>query len=315
MSPSKRYAKKHAKARQRRRLQVHERLERARRHAQRAAEGLHQALEDLGLPAHLGGESAGRLRSQQKLLGTMIGVRLPALCGCRPPSTGCRGRGWEKQGPSRLRGAWPKRSWRKRLRRLALEVWEPLWRQVQDHSPATQSRWQWPWGWEDAGCKQYGTHLGWVGHGWSGQPKGVLSGLDGLLLLVVIGAGRLLIPGDWALRRPAPVGPGAPCRDKRSGARVRLAACVAAFARRGGVVPAPRVGAESGWSDSQLRQDVSAQHQGPLLVEGKPSSPLSWAKGPKGKGGDLIHGAGGPWRQAPWEPGVSYVRLRATSPT
>jgi hypothetical protein len=69
MSPSTRYAKKHAKARQRRRLQVHERLERARRHAQRAAEGLHQALEDLGLPAHLGGESAGRLRSQQKLLG------------------------------------------------------------------------------------------------------------------------------------------------------------------------------------------------------------------------------------------------------
>jgi hypothetical protein len=96
---------------------------------------------------------------------------------------------------------------------------------------------------------------------------------------------------------------------------VRLAACVAAFARRGGVVPAPRVGAESGWSDSPLRQDVSAQHQGPLLVEGKPSYPLSLAKGPKGKGGDLIHGAGGPWRQAPWEPGVSSVRLRATSPT
>ena len=43
MSPIKRYAKKQAKARQRRRLQAHERLERDRRQAQRAAEALHQA--------------------------------------------------------------------------------------------------------------------------------------------------------------------------------------------------------------------------------------------------------------------------------
>jgi hypothetical protein len=51
MSPTKRYAKKYAKARQRRRLQAHERLERDRRQAQRAAEALHHALEDLGLPS------------------------------------------------------------------------------------------------------------------------------------------------------------------------------------------------------------------------------------------------------------------------
>jgi hypothetical protein len=43
MSPMKRYAKKHAKARQRRRLQAHERLERERRQAQHAAEALHQS--------------------------------------------------------------------------------------------------------------------------------------------------------------------------------------------------------------------------------------------------------------------------------
>jgi hypothetical protein len=41
MSPSKRYTKKQAKARQRRRLQAHERLERDRRQAQQAAEALH----------------------------------------------------------------------------------------------------------------------------------------------------------------------------------------------------------------------------------------------------------------------------------
>ena len=60
MSPSTRYAQKPATARQRRRLQGHERLERDRRHAQQAAEALHHALEDLGLPANLGVEIAGR---------------------------------------------------------------------------------------------------------------------------------------------------------------------------------------------------------------------------------------------------------------
>ena len=70
MAPRKRYAKKPAKARQRRRLQAHERLERDQHRAERAAEALHHALEDLGLPAPLVGEIEGRLRSQQKLRAT-----------------------------------------------------------------------------------------------------------------------------------------------------------------------------------------------------------------------------------------------------
>jgi hypothetical protein len=60
MSPSTRYAKKPAKARQHRRLQAHARLERDRRQAQRAAEALHHTLVEVGLPAHLVVEIAGR---------------------------------------------------------------------------------------------------------------------------------------------------------------------------------------------------------------------------------------------------------------
>ena len=86
MSPIKQYAKKQAKARQRRRLHAHERLERDKRQAQRAAEALHQALQELGLPEDLVAEIEGRLRSQQKLLGKIIGVMFPALFGCRTPS-------------------------------------------------------------------------------------------------------------------------------------------------------------------------------------------------------------------------------------
>jgi len=315
MSPSKRYAKKHAKARQRRRLQAHERLERDRRQAQRVAEALHQALADLGLPDNLVVEIEGRLRSQQQLLGKIVGVMCPALFGCRTPSELCRVRGWDKQWPARILGAMPKRSWLKRLRRLALEVLEPLWRHVHDKSPATLSRWQWTWVWDDSVFKKYGKQLGLVGSWWSGQHKRVLSGIDGLLLLVVIGDGRLVIPVDFAIRRPDPIGPGAPCRDKLHWAREMLDACMAAFARRGVALPAPMVVADSWFSDSKLMQYVGAQHQGTLLVEGKQSYTFLLADGRKVKGSDLIHGQGWPWRQSPWEPGVSYVRLRATSPT
>lgn len=315
MSPSKRYAKKQAKARQRRRLHAHERLERDRRQAQRAAEALHQALEDLGLPANLVGEIAGRLHSQQKLLGKIVGVMFPALFGCRTPSELCRVRGWDKHWPSRILGALPKRSWLKRLRRLALEVLAPLWRHVASKSPATQSRWQWTWVWDDSVFHKYGEQLGVVGRWWSGQQKRVLSGIDGLLLLVVIGDGRWVVPVDFAIRRPDPVGPGAPCRDKLSWARVMLDERMAALRRHGLEVPAPIMVADSWFSDSKLMQPVGETHQGTLLVEGKQSYTFTLANGHKVKGHDLIEGTRWQWRQSPWEPGVYYVRLRATSPT
>src|SRR2546427_6119635 len=220
MTHPKAYQKRQAKARQRRRLKAHERLERDQRQAQRAAEALHHALEELGLPADLVVEIEGRLHSQHKLLSKIVGVMFPALFGCRTPSELCRVRGWDKQWPSRLLGALPKRSWLKRLQRLGIEVLEPIWRHVQAKSTATQSRWQWTWVWDDSVFHKYGTQLGLVGRWWSGQQKRVLSGIDGLLLLVVVGEGRLIVPVDFAIRRPDPVGPGGPCRAKLTWARL-----------------------------------------------------------------------------------------------
>ena len=176
MSSTQRYAKKQAKAGQRRHRNAQERLERDRRQAQQAAEGLEQALHDLGLPAHLVVEIEGRLRSQQKLLGKIVGMMCPPLFGCRTNTELCRVRGWDKNLPSRLLGALPKRSWLKRLRRLGLEVLVPLWRHAASASAATRSRWQWTWVGDDSVFKKYGEQLGLVGTWWSGQEHRVLSG-------------------------------------------------------------------------------------------------------------------------------------------
>src|SRR4029450_8854672 len=143
-------AKKHVKAIQRRRLTARERLERDRRQAQHAAEALQQALDDLGLPEALVAEIAGRLRSQHKLLGKIVGVMCPPLFGCRTNTELWRVRGWDKTLPSRLLGALPKRSWLKRLRRLGVDILVPLWRHAAGKSEATRSRWQWTWVGDDS---------------------------------------------------------------------------------------------------------------------------------------------------------------------
>jgi len=141
MSLTKQYVKQHAKARQRRRRTAQERLARDRRQAQRAAEALQQALNDLGLPEDLVAELEGRLRSQQKLLAKICGMMFPPLFGCHTNTELCRVRGWDKNLPSRSLSALPKRSWIKRLRRLGLEVLVPLWRHATSKSAATRSHW------------------------------------------------------------------------------------------------------------------------------------------------------------------------------
>ena len=174
MSPTQRYAKKQAKASKRRRRTAQERLARDRRQAQQAAKALQQALDDLGLPEDLVTEIEGRLRSQHKLLGKIVGMMCPTLFGCRTNTELCRVRGWDKNLPSHLLGALPKRSWLKRLRRLGVEVLVPLWRHAASASEATRSRWQWTWVGDDAVFKKYGEQLGLVGTWWSGQEHRVL---------------------------------------------------------------------------------------------------------------------------------------------
>jgi hypothetical protein len=315
MSLAPRHIKKHAKARKRRRLKAQERLERDRRQAQQAAEVLQQALDDLGLPTDLVAEIEGRLRSQQHLLGKIVGMMCPPLFGCRTNTELCRVRGWDKNLPSRLLGALPKRSWIKRLRRLGLEVLIPLWRHAASKSAATQSRLQWTWVGDDSVFKKYGEQLGLVGTWWSGQEHRVLSGIDGVLLVVVIGDGKLVVPVDFAIRRPNPTGPGGPCRDKLHWLQSMLDGRVAAFRRRGVALPPPMVVADSWFSDSKLMRLVAATHQGTFLVEGKSTYVFALPDGRQVKGGDLQTQRDWPWRYSAQVPGVRYARLRATSPT
>src|SRR6516165_9001118 len=287
MSPAKRCANKHAKARRRRYRTAQERLTRDRRQAQHAAAALLQALNDLGLPEDLVTEIEARLSSQRKLLGKIVGMMCPPLFGCRTNFELCRVRGWDKNLPARLLGALPKRSWLKRLRRLGLEVLLPLWRHTASKSAATRSRWQWTWVGDDSVFKKYGEQLGLVGTWWSGQEHRVLSGIDGVLLVVVIGDGKLVVPVDFAIRRPDPTGSGAPCRDKLHWMQAMLDGRLAAFRRRGVELSPPMVVADSWCSDAKLMRHVTMTHQGTLRVEGKSTYSFALPDGRQVKGSDL----------------------------
>src|SRR5215510_8462198 len=129
-----------------------------------------------------------------------------------------------------------------RIHKYSLEmVLVPLWRYAASQSQATRSRWQWTWVGDDSVCKKYGAQSGRVGTWWSGQEHRVLSGIDGVLLVVVIGEGKLVVPVDFAIRRPDPQGPGAPCRDKLRWVQGMLDGRVAAFRRHGVALPPPMV--------------------------------------------------------------------------
>ena len=100
----------------------------------------------------------------------------PPLFGCRTNTELCRVRGWDKNLPSRLLSALPKRAWLKRLRRLGVEVLVPLWRYAADASEATRSRWQWTWVGDDSvfklGIQKVWRAVGSGGHlvEWPGTP-------------------------------------------------------------------------------------------------------------------------------------------------
>ena len=108
-----------------------------------------------------------------------------------------------------------------------------------------------------------------MGTWWSGQEHRVLSGIDGVLLVVVVGEGKLVVPVDFAIRRPDPQGPGALVVTSSVGCRAcsmgvwRL--CTGAASR----CPSPMVVADSWFSDSKLMRHVATTHEGTFLVEGK----------------------------------------------
>jgi hypothetical protein len=301
-------------AKQRRLRKYRERLAHEQRRAQRFLHALEQGLFDLGLPETLAAEVEWRLLAQVKLLGKIFGVMFPTLFGCRSAYELTQVRVCDKNLPGRLLGALPKQKWIRQLWQRGQALLLRLWQQVADKSPATQSRWQWTWVADDSVFKKAGQQLGLVGTWYSGQEHRVRRGIDGLLV-VVIGDGKLVVPVDFVIRRPDPVGPGRPCRDKLTWLQVMLERTWTVLQRRCRRLPAPLSVAVSWFGDSALMAHVQTHLHGTLLVEGKRRYVFSLADGRRVTGADLRTRSDWSWRERPQAPGWCYAGLTATSAT
>ena len=204
MAPMTRAQRREYDAKQRRSQKYRERLQREQARAQRSLEALEHALLDLGLPETVAAEVQWRLKTVGKLLGKIFGLMCPTMFGCRTHHELSRVRHWDKNMPGQILGALPKQKWLRQLPHRGQDLLATLWRQVEDKSPATRSRWPWTWVGDDSVCKKSGQQLGLVGTWYSGQEHRVRRGIDGLVRLVVIGEGQLLIPVDFTVRRPDP---------------------------------------------------------------------------------------------------------------
>ena len=303
------------RAKERRLQQAREWLQREQARAQRYLQALEQALVDLGLPETLATEVEWRLQALGKLLGKIFGVMFPTMFGCWTAYELTRVRLWDKNLPGKILRALPKQKWVRQLQRRGQALLATLWHQIEAKSPATRSRWQWTWIGDDSVFKKYGQQLGLVGTWYSGQEHRVRLGIDGLLLIVVIGEGKLVIPVDFTVRRPDPVGPGRPCRDKLTWLQVMLDRTWAALQRRRLRLPVPLVVADSWFGDSKVMAHVALQQHGTLLVEGKRTYVFHLPDGRRVTGHELLSQANGPWRDSVQLVGTRYIRLTATSPT
>jgi hypothetical protein len=276
---------------------------------------LEQALTELGLPETVVPVISRKLKTQRKLFGKIFGMMFPPLFGWQSYGELCRVLGWDKNVPSLILGSLPTPTWVKLLRQVGQDVLALIEQQVQDKSPATKSRWQFTWVADDSLFKKYGSRLGLVGRGWSGQEQRVRLGIDGLLLLVVVGDGKGVIPIDFAVRRPDPKGRGRPCLDKLSWLKIMLDRTWKELGERNLYVPSPFVIADSWFGDSTLMEYVADSQQATLVVEGKSSYVFFLSDGRKVTGKAFVEQDDWPWRSSGQVPGVRYVRLSATSPT
>jgi hypothetical protein len=118
-------------AKQRHLRKYRERLQHEQTRAQRFLQTLEQAMLDLGLPETLAAEVEWRLNAQAKLLGNIVGLMFPTVCGCRTTDELSRVRGWDKNLPSRLLGALPTRTWVRPWPHRGQISWPPcgiMWR-------------------------------------------------------------------------------------------------------------------------------------------------------------------------------------------
>jgi hypothetical protein len=275
-------------AKQRRSQKYRERLQREQACAQRSLEALGQALVELGLPTTVAAEVQWRLKRAGKRLGKIFGLMFPTGFGCRTHHELTRVRNWDKNLPGQILGALPKQKWLRQLQHRGQDLLASLWRQVEDKSPATRSRWPWTWVGDDSVFKTYRQHLGLVGTWYSGQEHRVRCGIDGLLRRVVIGAGKRLIPGDFSMRRPDPLGPGRPCRDKLTWLQVMLDRTYTALQRLGLALPAPLVVADSWCGDSKLLAHMAHHQCGTVVVEGKSTYVFQLSDGRRVTGHELL---------------------------
>jgi hypothetical protein len=315
MAPMTRAQRREYHAKHRRRQKYREQLQREHARAPRSLHALEQALVDVGVPETLATAVQWRLNAGGKLLGTICGLMFPPRFGCRTSHELTRVRGWEKNLPSQIVGALPTQKWRRPLPHRGPELLVTLWHHVEGRSPATRSRWPWTWVSADRVCKTSGQQRGLVGSWYSGQEHRVRRGIEGLRLRVVIGEGKLVMPVDFTVRRPDPMGPGRPCRDQLTWLQVMRDRTWTALPRLGLVWPAPLVVAESWCGDSKWLAPLAPHQHGTMVVEGKRPEVFPRPDGRRVTGQELVTRADWPWRDSLQLPGRRYARLTATSPT
>jgi hypothetical protein len=296
----------------RRRQSRKKRLGQERRRAQAALSGLESLFEELVLPSGLHKSLSKKLGVQNRMLGQLFAMTMPTAFGARSCHQLGRVVGFGKNRPGQLLRALPAPSWMRKFRRIGHQIARKTLEQIRDMSPATRSRWKPQLVVDSSVFRKYSDELlGLAGHAYSGQVGAIVLGIDLVLLLLVFGDGKLVVPLDFAIHRPKKAGPGRPGHSKLEWLEAMLERSATSLPF---YEPPPLV-ADSWFGSSELMSYFSDFHEGLMLWQGKDSWVFYLHDGPKLKGKQLFEAPHLQWRFHPSLPGLLYARLRARSPS
>jgi hypothetical protein len=313
--PQRTYQRRRQRRERKRRLSHKERLGRRRRQAQAYLDALEHSFVEQMAEMKLEERLRNKLRRQGRLLGELFAMMFSTAFG-----GGSYGRlssrlGINKNLPGGILTALGKKSWLDKFRQMGRSILAEVLDGVPEKSSSTKSRYQVTLDIDSTVFRKFSEQMRLVGRAYSGQTDSVVLGVDVLLLVAVVGEGKLIVPMDFAIRRPDPDGPGRPCHDKMRWTEILVQSNVEWLLEHQLIEKPPLVAADSWFGSSHLAGALEELCGAALLVHGKAEWVFYLDDGRRLKGKELLTEPSFKRKLSPQVPKLPYQRLLATSPS
>jgi len=180
------------------------------------ANKIEQSIQELGIDQELGEFVKKHMGKMHNAFTCILGLLLLPLSGCQSYFEYSQEYLEGKNKVYRALASGSVQVWSRLLTNIAMKIFVALVQKYHNMSQATKSRFRVTLLVDSTSLLKFGQKLGLVGTFWSGLLKRLAPGIELVVLYVVFGNGRLMLPVDMRIRRPDPQGRGRKCKQQPS---------------------------------------------------------------------------------------------------